>query len=128
MQNTSSNEIMIGDEPDIIPNQQDVMTCSGRTVKLMDRMRESLQQCEQGIISYQAHTYESDETYYDAMHEDNYSLQDAMMNPIAFLSETQEDTMYFDQAMKAPDCKEFIKACVKEVNNHIDQKHWELIP
>ena len=78
---------------------------------------------------YQAHTYdESDEAYYDAMHEDNYSLQDAMMNPIAFLSKTQEDTMYFDQAMKAPDHKEFIKVCVKEVNDHIDQKQWKLIP
>ena len=30
--------------------------------------------------------------------------------------------------MKAPDRKEFIKACVKEVNDHIDRKHWELIP
>ena len=60
--------------------------------------------------------------------EDDYLLQDAMMNPIAFLSETQEDTMYFNQAMKVPDHKEFIKACVKEVINHIDQKHWELIP
>jgi hypothetical protein len=36
--------------------------------------------------------------------------------------------MYFDQTMQAPDRKEFIKAAIKEVNNHIDQKHWELIP
>jgi hypothetical protein len=74
-------------------------------------------------------TYDdSDEASYDALHKDNYALQDAMDNPITFLAQMDADTMYFDQAMQAPDHKEFIKAAIKEVNDHIDRKHWELVP
>jgi hypothetical protein len=35
-----------------------------------------------------------------------------MMNPIAFLSHANKDTMYFHEAMQAPDAVEFIKAVV----------------
>ena len=79
-------------------------------------MKESL---EQQNIAFQA--------YYKAMHQDNYLLQDQMLNPVAFLASTNQDTVCFHQAMKAPDRKEFAKAVVKEVNNHIERKHWELI-
>jgi hypothetical protein len=51
-----------------------------------------------------------------------------MINPIAFLSHANKDTMYFHKAMQAPDADEFIKAVAKEVNDHIERKHWELIP
>ena len=51
-----------------------------------------------------------------------------MLNPMAFLSTANKDTMYFDQAMRAPDSNEFVKAVIKEVNDHIERKHWELIP
>ena len=47
---------------------------------------------EQGLRSFNA--------YYDALHEEDYSCQDEMMNPIAFLAKTDDDTMYFHQAMK----------------------------
>ncbi len=36
--------------------------------------------------------------------------------------------MYFHEAMQAPDADEFVKAVVKEVNDHIECKHWEFIP
>jgi hypothetical protein len=39
--------------------------------------------------------------YYDAMHEEDYLLQDEMMNPVAFMASSNQDTMYFHQAMKA---------------------------
>lgn len=127
---TPNDEVMTGDEAELHVNDtQDTTTRSGRTVKMTDKMKESLEQRGQGIVSYQARTYDdSDEAYYDALHEDDYALQDAMDNPIAFLAQTDADTMYFDQAMQAPDRKEFIKAAIKEVNDHIDRKHWELIP
>jgi hypothetical protein len=91
----------------------------GRIRKPTQRMKESLEQQRQAIAF---------QSYYEAMHEEDYLLQDEMMNPIAFLSQANQDTMYFDQAMKAPDSKEFIKAAIKEVNDHIERKHWELIP
>jgi hypothetical protein len=89
----------------------------GRIHKHTKRMQESL---EQRNIAFQA--------YYEAMHEDDYSLQNETMNPIVFVSHANKDTMYFHEAMQAPDADEFIKAVVKEVNDHIERKHWELIP
>jgi hypothetical protein len=80
-------------------------------------MKESL---EQENIAFQ--------TYYEALHEEEYLLQDRMFNPVAFLASTNKDTMYFHQAMKEPDRDEFKKAIIKEVNDHIERKHWELIP
>jgi hypothetical protein len=71
---------------------------------------------------------DAEERYYDEMHEDEYRSQDDMPDPIAFLAKTDEDIMYFHQAMKAPGREEFAKAIVKEMNDHIVSKNWELIP
>jgi hypothetical protein len=71
---------------------------------------------------------EAEERYYDAMHEDEYRIQDEMTDPIAFLAKANEDTMYCHQATKAPDKEEFVKAIVKEMNDHIVAKNWELVP
>jgi hypothetical protein len=52
-----------------------------------------------------------------------------MTDPIAFLARTSDpDTMYFHQAIRQPDCEEFIKAIIGEINDHIKQKHWVLVP
>jgi hypothetical protein len=52
-----------------------------------------------------------------------------MSNPIAFLSRHSDpDTMYFHEAIRQPDREEFIKAIIKEINDHIRRKHWILIP
>jgi hypothetical protein len=72
---------------------------------------------------------DAEERYYDVMHEDEYRRsQDEMTDPIAFLAKRDEDTVYFHQAMKAPDRDEFVKVIVKEMNDHIVSKHWELVP
>jgi predicted SnoaL-like aldol condensation-catalyzing enzyme len=62
------------------------------------------------------------------MHEDEYRIQDEMTDHIAFLENTDKVTVYFHQAMKAPDRDEFVNAIVKEMNIHIVSKHWELVP
>ena len=38
------------------------------------------------------------------------------------------DTMYFHQAMRQDDSADFVEAVVNEINGHVDNKHWELIP
>jgi hypothetical protein len=53
------------------------------------------------------------------MHEEEYRIHDEMTDHIAFLEKTDEDTIYFH---------EFIKAIVKEMNDHIVSKNWELVP
>ena len=49
------------------------------------------------------------------------------MEPLSFLAKTDEDTMYYHQAMASPDKAEFLKAMVKEYNDHAKRGHWELV-
>jgi len=39
--------------------------------------------------------------YYDALHEDDYSTQDMMDDPIAFKATHDPDTMHYHEAMRA---------------------------
>jgi hypothetical protein len=71
---------------------------------------------------------EVDEAYYNALHKDDYRIQEEIKDPLAFMSATDEDTMYYDQAMRPPYRHFFVEAAVKEVNDHITSKHWILIP
>eukprot|EP00957_Ditylum_brightwellii_P032239 2443087-Ditylum_brightwellii.AAC.1 len=41
--------------------------------------------------------------YFDAMHEDDYCIQDLMQDPIAFKATSDPGTLYFHQAMSAHD-------------------------
>ena len=40
---------------------------------------------------------------YEALHEDDYLLQDKMADPIAFSATTSKDTLYYHMAMKDDD-------------------------
>jgi hypothetical protein len=37
------------------------------------------------------------------------------------------DIMHYDQALQQPDAKQFANAIVKEVNGHVNNKHWILV-
>ncbi len=65
---------------------------------------------------------------YDRLHDSHLDLQDCMRHPIAFLAEMMGDVMYLHQALRQPDSKEFVEAVIKEVNGHVDNNHWKLIP
>jgi len=67
------------------------------------------------------------ESVADKDHTCHLSVQDRMRHPIAFLSEMCGDVMYFAQAIKQPDRKQFVEAIVKEVNGHVENRNWELI-
>ena len=45
----------------------------------------------------------------------------------AFAASKDPDTMYYHEAMKEPDKKEFLKAMEKEVQSHTDNGVWELV-
>ena len=67
-------------------------------------------------------------SYYDTHHEDDYRIQDAMVDHIAFSASSNKDTMYYHQAIREPDARQFIIAMVDELNEHISRGHWSLIP
>lgn len=51
-----------------------------------------------------------------------------IVNPILLLSHIEEDTMLWDQAMKANDKDQFIKAAMSEVESHEMNHHWQVVP
>ena len=50
-----------------------------------------------------------------------------MWNPISFHAEMMGNIMHLYQALKQSDDPEFVEAVAKEVNVHIDRKHWEIV-
>jgi uncharacterized protein (DUF486 family) len=64
--------------------------------------------------------YEMLATYFEP------KIADKMADPIAFLAKTDPDTLYYHQAMKAPDAKEFQQAMQGQVGHHCNNKHWEV--
>jgi hypothetical protein len=68
-----------------------------------------------------------DETPEDLFHNYHLDLQERIQHPIAFHAEIMGDIMYYDQALQRPDAKQFANAVVKEVNGHVNNKHWTLV-
>jgi hypothetical protein len=58
----------------------------------------------------------------------DYEIQEEMSNPIAFAASSDPDTMYMHEALRAPDRSQFLEAMQKEIQDHEDLKHWELVP
>ena len=67
------------------------------------------------------------ETPEDLFHDFCLDLQKCMQNPIVFHAEMMGDIMYYYQALQQPDAKQLANAVVKEVNGHVDNKHWTLV-
>ena len=49
-----------------------------------------------------------------------------MRNPIEFHTEMMGNIMYFQQALRQHNAKEFVQAVVKEVNGNVDCMNWTL--
>jgi hypothetical protein len=65
---------------------------------------------------------------YNRLHDSHLNLQYRMHHPVTFLAEMMGDVMYLHQALRQPGSKEFVEAVIKEVNSHVDNDHWKLIP
>jgi hypothetical protein len=64
---------------------------------------------------------------YSADHDSHLELQEGMHHPIAFLAELMGDIMYLHQALRQPDSRELMEAVIKEVNGHVERKHWAIV-
>jgi hypothetical protein len=58
-------------------------------------MKDSKEQRANNLVVYSAH--------FEVLDEEDYQMQEDMSGPIAFLSQANVDTIYFDQAMNQPD-------------------------
>jgi len=117
----NSNEEIQADRPHLADDTQ-APRRSHRNRRMTQRMRESLVQQSKNNLSFAAEIGEL-----EILHEDDYRIQEAMKDPISFAGLIEKDTMYYHEAMGAPDREEFIRAIVKEINDHIDGKHWVII-
>ena len=61
-------------------------------------------------------TYSS---YFDALHQEDYKLQEDMEDPIAFAAKDGIDVLHYGKAIRASDKQNFIEAMVKEVGDHV---------
>ena len=53
---------------------------------------------------------------------------DDMADPIAFAAKSGKDTLYYHQAMRAQDLRQFEEAMQEEIDDHTKYKHWKIIP
>ena len=65
---------------------------------------------------------------YNHAHNEHMSLQDCTCHPIAFHSKMLGDTMHLHQALRQPNSRQFVNLVVKEINGHVNRKHWEVTP
>ena len=84
-------------------------------------------------MHYMAQLSTIGETPEDLFHDAHLELQEHMRNPITFHAEMVGDIMYLQLALRQQDSKLFVKAVIKEVNGHMDNKncelvHWDTVP
>ena len=58
----------------------------------------------------------------------DYEIQEELQDPLTFVATLNPDTMYYHEALRAPDQTQFLEVMKKEVSNHEARKHWELVP
>ncbi len=106
------------------------ISLQGRVRKMSRAMAESVSQ--QDFYGREKMHYMASQAMcehdYKRLHNSYLDLQDRMHHPTAFLAEMMGDIMYLHQVLHQPDAREFVEAVIKEVNGHIDNDHWKLIP
>ncbi len=119
------------DSADLQDNSSSAGTSSqGRVCKMSRAMAEPVSQQDfygRDKMHYMA-SQAMCEHDYDHLHNSHLDLQDHMRHPIMFLAEMMGDIMYLHQALRQPDARELVEAVIKEVNGHINNNHWKLIP
>ena len=66
-------------------------------------------------------------SYYEAINENDYKLQEDMNDPITFLATTNKDTLYYHEVIKASDRDEFLNAMQNKFDSHVNKNHYKLI-
>ena len=77
---------------------------------------------------FQRYMFNAFQYNFDTQYDIDLDLQNKMRNPMALMDEMQGDTMYLHQAMDHEYSGDFVEAVVKEVDGHVDNAHWKLVP
>ena len=84
---------------------------------------------EQVWMSHLAKCEELDSEFVSYETVATWEVLDEELHPLmAFAASTDPDTMYYHEAMREPDKRQFLEAMQKEVQSHTDNGVWELMP
>ncbi|KAL7563107.1 hypothetical protein ACA910_012291 [Epithemia clementina (nom. ined.)] len=113
-------------EPAQAPTPTVHQTRSGRVVKPTQRYQEGLEQRRQGLVAWEILMDQEGES--PPTTAEQFEIQRAMEDPVAFAATADPDTMYLHEAMREPDRDQFMLAMQKEIHDHESRKHWEVVP
>jgi hypothetical protein len=102
----------------------------GRVCKMSRAMAESVSHWEfygRDKMHYMASQAVCEHDY-KHLHCNHLDLQECKHHPIVFLTEMMGDIIYLHQALHKLDTRELVEAAIKEINYHINNNHWKLIP
>ena len=134
---TLTNSPPSATQPDNLPNNSPPNVSSrGRQRRASQAMRDSAAQRHfygnRNMHYMAAHATESDgapdEYSPDYLHDEHLTLQESMSHPLAFHAIMTGDIMYLHQALQQPDAAKFVQAVIKEINGHVENKNWRIIP
>ena len=99
---------------------------SGATIETITGIRRSTRTIRppQRLIAETAFIAQAWDDVWDIQ---DFEIQDKLNDPIAFAASSNPDVMYYHEALKAPDRKQFIEAMKQEVADHEQRGHWELV-
>ncbi len=72
-------------------------------------------------------SYTSNRSYISELRDQTMALFGEICFESYAMTQADPDTMTLAQAMNEPDADKFLEAMIKEVNDHVDRKHWKLV-
>ena len=120
--------------PNQAPNLFGGVSSRGRVRRMTQAMADSIEEQDlfsqpgRGPTAFEA-TFDNNlgELDNDQEHTKHLEIQDRMRYPVAFWSEMCGDIMYFAQAIRQPDCREFVESVIRELNGHVENQNWQLV-
>lgn len=130
------NAVMENDDNDQEPNDDDEDDGEDHVNVIGEEQPNAHRTTRSGRVSVPPQRYE-DYVAYSAEREPNefhivksvpYSVDEFPDHfHLAFAASSDPDVLYLNEALKAPDRKEFIQAMVKEIQSHVDKGNWLIV-
>jgi hypothetical protein len=62
------------------------------------------------------------------LYQDEYQTFIYREDPLTVMTSIENDTMYWDEAMRQPDALKFYDAAIKEIESHNKNTNWKIVP
>jgi hypothetical protein len=108
---------------------EDLKTKSGRRITPNRKyFNDQMAHANSAYLETFSPTQDTDIQDLEILQANHFEEPHAFASVYALVGSTGPDTLTFAEAMKAEDREEFIKAMHKELGDHIERKHWKVVP